>query len=92
MKRNPVTVAQQIDYIFKHVWGKIILSGMHLIEQILNFDDCRQYLGRGTKHYRTPLHIAGAPKLEAEDSKVIEFIDQCSLLIMFSSHSKNIQN
>ena len=65
---------------------------MQLIGQILNFDDCRQYQGSGTKHFHTPLHIAGAPKREDEDSKVIEFIDQCSLLIMFSSHSKNIQN
>ena len=23
-KRNPVTVARQIDYVFKQLWGKII--------------------------------------------------------------------
>ena len=39
LKRNPVTVARQIDYVFKQSWGKVILSGMHQIGQILNFDD-----------------------------------------------------
>ena len=39
LKRNPVIVARQIDYAFKHLWGKIILSEMHPIGQILNFDD-----------------------------------------------------
>ena len=81
LKRN-LTVARQIDYIFKHVWGKIILSDMHLIWQILNFDDRRDYQGRATEHFHTPLHTEGAPKLEDEDSKVIELIDQyitCSL-------------
>ena len=39
LKRNPVTVARQIDYVFKQLWGKVILSGMHPIGQILNFDD-----------------------------------------------------
>ena len=39
LKRNPVTVARQIDYVFKQLWGKVIFSGMHPIGQILNFDD-----------------------------------------------------
>ena len=38
-ERNPITVARQIDYVFKQLWGKIILSGMHSVCQILNFDD-----------------------------------------------------
>ena len=50
---------------------------MHPIGQILNFDDRKEYEGRGTKHFHTPLHVEGAPKLvEDEDSKGIEFIDQ----------------
>ena len=32
LKRNPVTVARQIDYVFKQLWGKVILSGMHPIK------------------------------------------------------------
>ena len=39
LKRNPVTVARQIDSIFKELWGKVILSRMHPIGQILNFHD-----------------------------------------------------
>ena len=31
LKRNPVTVARQVDYSFKQVWGKIILSVIHPI-------------------------------------------------------------
>ena len=27
LKRNPVTVAREIDHIFKNIWGKVILSG-----------------------------------------------------------------
>ena len=40
-EKNPVTVARQIDYVFKKLLGKVFLSGMHLIDQILNFDDWR---------------------------------------------------
>ena len=29
LKRNPITVARQIVYVFKQIWGKVILSGMH---------------------------------------------------------------
>ena len=50
LKRNPVTVARQIDYVFKQLWGKVILSGMHPIGQILNFDDRREFQNRGTEH------------------------------------------
>ena len=43
LKRNPVTVARQIDYVFKQLWDKIILSGMHPFGQ-------RKFQNRGTKH------------------------------------------
>ena len=36
LKRNPVTVARQLDYIFRKVFSKILFSGMHPIGQILN--------------------------------------------------------
>ena len=29
LKRNPVTVAGQIGYVFKQLWGKVIVSKMH---------------------------------------------------------------
>ena len=38
-KRNPVTVGRQIDHAFKQLWGKIILSGIHPIGKVLNFDN-----------------------------------------------------
>ena len=34
LKRNPVTAARQIDYLFQQLWGKVILSGMHPVGQI----------------------------------------------------------
>ena len=43
LKRNPVTVARQIDYLIQQLWGKVILSDMHPIGQILNFDDRREF-------------------------------------------------
>ena len=83
LKRNPVTVARQIDYIFKQLWGKVILSGMHPIGQILNFDDRREFQNRGTEHFHAPIHVVGAPKIdENTDNEVTEFIDKyitCSL-------------
>ena len=63
-KRNPVTVARQIDYVFKQLWGKVILSGMHPIGQILYFDDRREFQNRGTERMHAPIHVADAPKIE----------------------------
>ena len=77
MKRNPVPVARQIDYVFKQLWGKVILSGMHPIGQILNFDNWRQFQNRRAEHMHAPIHIVDAPKIdENEDSEVDEFIDK----------------
>ena len=42
-KRNPVILVTQIDYVSKQLWGKVILSGMYPIGQILNFDDQRKF-------------------------------------------------
>ena len=77
LKRNPVTVVRQIDFVFKQLWGKVILSGMHPVGQILNFDDRRDFQNRETEHILAPIHIVDAPKLdENENSKVVEFIDK----------------
>ena len=43
LKRNPVTVERQIDYVFKQFWGKVTLIRMHLIDQVLNFDKQRAF-------------------------------------------------
>ena len=76
LKRNPVTVARQIDYLIQQLWGKVILSGMHPIGQILNFDDRREFQNRGTGHMHAPIHVVDAPKIdENNNSEVIEFID-----------------
>ena len=45
-KKTPFTVARQIDYVFKQLWGKVILSGMHPIGEILSIDDCREFQNR----------------------------------------------
>ena len=36
--KKPVTLARQIDYLFKQLWGKVALSGMYHTGQILKFD------------------------------------------------------
>ena len=70
LKRNPAAVARQIGYIFKQLWGKVILSGMHPAGHILNFDDKREAL-------YALIHIADAPKIdENEESEVVRFIDK----------------
>ena len=77
LKRSPVTAAMQIDYVFRQLWDKVILSGMHPVGQILNFDDGREFQNRGTEHMHVPIHTVDAPKIdENEDSEVVEFIDK----------------
>ena len=77
LKRNPVTVARQIDYIFKQLWGKVILGGMHPIGQILNYDDRREFQGRGTEHFHAPIHVVNAPKIDKnKDEEVVQFINK----------------
>ena len=87
LKRNPVTVARQIDYIFNKVFPKMLMSGMHPIGQILNYDDRREFQHRtGLEHAHVQVHIKDAPKIDENnsehDGEVIEFIDKyitCSL-------------
>ena len=47
LKRNPITVARQINYVFKQLFGKGILSVMHCSGQILHFDNRRESQNRG---------------------------------------------
>ena len=75
-KRNPVTVARQIDHIFSQLWGKVILSGMHPLGQILNYDDRSEFAQRGIEHFHAILHVVDAPVIDKDpDEKVIEYID-----------------
>ena len=39
LKRNPVTAARMIDNTFNALFKKVLMSGMHPVGQILNFDD-----------------------------------------------------
>ena len=76
LKRNPVTVARQTDYVFKQSWVKVIFSRMRPIGQILNFDNQREFENRGTEHMHAWLHMVDAPKIyKNEDSEVVKFID-----------------
>jgi hypothetical protein len=61
LEHNPVTVARQIDYIFEQLWGKVILSGLHPIGQVLNYDLRKEMLGRGTAHFHSAIHFKDAP-------------------------------
>ena len=77
LKRNSVTVARQIDYVFKQLWSKVTLSGMHPTGQILNFDDRREFQNSETEHMHAPIHVVGALRIdENEDSEIVEFIDK----------------
>lgn len=77
LKRNPVKVTQQVDYIFKQAWVKINLSGMHPIGPGFEFG-WSQNIKVEVLNISTYLFtFEGAPKLDKyKDSKVIEFIDQ----------------
>ena len=83
LKRNHVRVAWEINYIFKKLWGKIIVSGMHPIGQIFNYDDRREHQGKGTEDFHTQIHVLDAAKLdEHDDDFVTDFINKyvtCSL-------------
>ncbi len=83
LQRNPVTVARQIDYIFEQLWGKVILSGVHPVGQILNYDIRKEMQGRGTAHFHSAVHVKDAPKLdEASDEEFAAFADKyisCSI-------------
>ena len=77
LTRNPVAVARQIGYIFKQLWGKVILSGRHPAGQILNFDDKREFQNRGTEALYALIHIADGPKIEEnEERELVRFIDK----------------
>jgi hypothetical protein len=72
-----VTAARHIDYIFEQLWSKVILSGLHPIGQILNYDLRKEMQGRGTAHFHAAVHVHGAPKLDIDsDSSFTAFADK----------------
>ena len=60
-----------------------MLSGMHPIGEILNYDDKREFQQKGPEHMHVGIHIKDAPRIdEDDDAKVIAFIDKyitCSI-------------
>ena len=77
LKRNPVTVVRQIDYVFEQLCGKIILSEMHSIGHVLSFHDWREFQNRGIEHMHALIHIVDVPKIDGkENSEVAELINK----------------
>ena len=84
LKRNPANVARHMDHKYKVIFGRtVLMSGMHPIGQILNYDSKREFQLRGTEHQHCSFHIMGAPRIdENDDSEVTTFIDKyitCSI-------------
>ena len=47
LEKNPVIATRQIDYLFTKFLGhNVIMSGMHIIGQIINYDETREFKGR----------------------------------------------
>ena len=46
LKRNPAIAARQIDYLFNKFLGpNVVMSGMHIIGEIINYDETREFQG-----------------------------------------------
>ena len=58
LKRNPVTVARQIDYIFKQVFKHVLYNGFHPI----GHDGKGEFQNRGNLHPHINIHVVDAPK------------------------------
>ena len=61
MRKNPVTVARQIDYTCRQLWGKVLFGGMHPICQILNNDVRKEFPNRRTEHIHVSFHLVDGP-------------------------------
>ena len=60
-----------------------MMSKMHPIGDILNFDSKREFQQKGPEHPHIGIHVMGAPKIDEDDDSVVaEFIDKyitCSI-------------
>jgi hypothetical protein len=75
--RNPVTIARHIDFIFRKLWGNVILSGLHPVGQILNYDIRKEIQSRGTAHFHSAVHVKEAPIIDKNsDEGIISFVDK----------------
>lgn len=77
LARNPVTIARHIDFIFRKLWGNVILSGLHPVGQILNYDIRKEMQSRATAHFHSAVHVKEAPIIDKNsDEEVISFVDK----------------
>ena len=54
LEKNPVIATRQIDYLFTKFLGhNVIMSGMHIIGQIINYDETREFQRRCVQHRKT---------------------------------------
>ena len=72
-----IYLTRQIHYVFKQLWDKVILTGMHPTGQILNCNDQSELQNRRTEHIHAPIYRVDAPKIDKnKDSEVVRFIDK----------------
>ena len=58
LKRNPVTVGRKVDYLYTRFLGpSVVMSAMHLIGQILNFGEKREFYMRRVEHSHCALYV-----------------------------------
>ena len=77
LKRNLVTATRHIDYIFQQLWDKVILGGIHLLGQIINYDDRDEFQKRETKHFHGTVQVKDAPLVDKDDDEVgTQFINK----------------
>ena len=70
------TYSQLIDYVLKSSVRNVIVSGMHLIGQILNCNDRREYQGRWTQYFHIPILVENVLKVDEDDGEMVtKFID-----------------
>ena len=51
------------------IMGKVVLSGMHPIGHILNFEGQREFQNGETEHMHAPIHILDAPKYDQKEDR-----------------------
>lgn len=75
LKRSPVMVARQIDYVFKELCGEVILSVMHPLATFWILSTERS---SKVEEIHSPIHIVDAPNIDkTECSVVVKFINMC---------------
>ena len=64
LKRHPAIAARQIDYLFTKFLGpNVVMSGMHVIGEIINYDETREFQGRCVQHPHCAIHVKDAQNL-----------------------------